>query len=448
MIDRRDPRQAGRGRRLGAGIAALVLAGAVGFASLPGLPAAAQEVVVTELDGSAAVGARAFVERPDITLYPGESRQGFDYGPQGGVTFAGRALFEPVARDEINYDYYPARVFIAPDGRHALVMIADPVELFGADARAYSAIVVDFVAQAPLGAALLPDGLQAIASGVTPTRVLEPRVAWGAGPTIAYLVVEHADGGRSTVAVGRDPRTAAAAVLQELMLDAGFAPREVERIRHAASRILTTGEGLHAWLDLGLAQPAARYGVSWWQVFGTLVAAEDVLSHLAAREYRRAVERLGFYTSVKLVSATSGGSIVVAAAKIGALAALPIDLALRRVYNRVQQSAVRTQLAAYYHAREAGAGHQVILAGRQVPATGDYGLYFSRLGWISEVISGVSQRYDRAPTTLTPAALFEVARLLYEAEQEARLLVDRKPQLQRDFERDLRQLQRGAAPPG
>ena len=111
------------------------------------------------------------------------------------------------------------------------------------------------------------------------------------------------------------------------------------------------GDGMDEIFDDTLSQMSRRHGVVWWEVFGTLLTAETVLSDLNNGNYEGALSKLAKHTAFELIKTSSGGDALSGAYSIASLAALPIDLSLHAWADLVSNHGFQYQVEAYNAAR-------------------------------------------------------------------------------------------------
>lgn len=170
---------------------------------------------------------------------------------------------------------------------------------------------------------------------------------------------------------------------EALVADLPYDSETINEIRDHAHRINRVGDGIDSLSDGWLSRTSSRYGVSWWQVYGDLLAAEKITSALANNDPQKALQEIDKWAGKKILSRTPTGSTILSSFQIASVAALPIELALDEFLKLVNRGGYRWQRRAYFAVRDAGLSHDRILGSNvistnQVNAQLDkYGFFFT-----------------------------------------------------------------------
>ena len=174
------------------------------------------------------------------------------------------------------------------------------------------------------------------------------------------------------------------------------------------------GDGADELLSGALSQASTSRGVVWWDVFGTLLTADSVLSDLSSGDYDEAVTTLAKNTTSGLIKKSSAGSAFSSASSIAALASLPIDLSLNAWADLVSEHGFRYQVGAYSEARtQFSMSHDAIMQQLRPDPT----ITYDDFGYLRTVgdMSPSWYRASRPDRKMTRMATYELLRVAYEA---------------------------------
>ena len=208
-----------------------------------------------------------------------------------------------------------------------------------------------------------------------------------------------------------------------------------ERVVYYLTAIEATGDGIDQIFKDSLSDLSTIHGVVWWNVFGTLLAAESALANFEDGNFADAAATLAKMVADQLIPQTPASSALAGANAVAGLAALPIKLSLNKLVKQVNSNAFKLQVVLYEAARERGLSHQQIVM-RQAPLQSPDILYDSSSGYLLSVGELGHKPYGaQIPMSalVSREEVYELIRIAYEAEDRAKEVRRERDQAVREF---------------
>lgn len=217
-----------------------------------------------------------------------------------------------------------------------------------------------------------------------------------------------------------------------LTCNRAYAEISDREIRQHVREVFTTVDGADAILDGALTQQSTLAGVSWLEVFRLLMAAERVGEKIGSKEYGPAVAEAANSVSQHVITTTSPGSALTGAFAIGRLAALPIELGLRRFARNATNAALNWQIQRYVQARSPplNRSHAFVMGARD-----DEEILFTDDGWLWTVGDTGSRTYQPQvpPAGYTPRQVYQLAEAVFEASRALPRLARERQRAEEEF---------------
>lgn len=174
-------------------------------------------------------------------------------------------------------------------------------------------------------------------------------------------------------------------------------------------------DGVGEFDETQLNTKSAKYGSSWLDVFGELIAVEEIVRHVRKNDYQKAIEAVAKHQSTKVLGKTKLGSTILSSFYISGLAVLPIDISLEMFVDGLDKTNLKEQKVAYYYARDEGISHSDIISGKSDK------IFFRPTTGFIYTAPGLQKRAGwgalRAPTTRYDSkTVFESVRIMYDIE--------------------------------
>jgi hypothetical protein len=200
------------------------------------------------------------------------------------------------------------------------------------------------------------------------------------------------------------------------MASDAFSKAGREQVIHYLNAIDISGDGLSEVFKDKLGGSSTVHGIVWWEVFGTLLAAESALADFEKGNFVAAGATLARMAADQLIPSTLGSHAALSGANaIANLAALPIRLSLNKFVKLVNSNAFKLQVELYKAARNRGLSHQQIMVQHKPMADISYDPrsgYLLSVGDLGAKFYGARIPMDKL---ITRDEVYELSRVAHES---------------------------------